>query len=444
MLKMRKYGLPLIFVLIVFFLSSCIGKTESVCPNCNVILVTIDALCADHLGLYGYSRDTSDTFERLSANSIVYGNVYAQSSWTRTSMASMLTGRYPAHHGVLTEKKESYLDDDFLTLPEVFKNNGYSTAGYVANANLKQEFGFSQGFDHYREGLGGWRTGAILKEVVEWIEPRKSQPFFIWMHLNEPHDPYTPPEGYDELYGKDSAELIRPLNTSREFMLAPPGDKELRINLTNADLARMVDLYDGEIKYVNDEFGVLMTKLSRMGLTDNTIIVVTADHGEEFQDHGRLFHGHSLYEELVRIPLLIYVPQVPAKRMPGPVELIDVYPTLCDLTGLSFEGNVDGVSLAEKDSKNIVYSETDFRTSSLSMVVDLDMKFIHDWKTGESILFDLKTDPGEKKPLSLTESEKQKYMDLIQNYRTNPYTPKGSAEVSEETTKQLKELGYII
>lgn len=417
-------------------------EDQGSCPDCNIILITIDALRADHLGLYGYSRDTSSGIDFLGRQSLVFENAYAHSPWTRTSMASMMTSRYPREHGVLTEAKNDFLDESFKTIPETFSENGYDTAAFITNSNLKSDFGFQQGFDHFEDRIINLRTEYVCKLALNWMKKRENK-FFAWIHLNEPHDFYEPPGKYISLFIKPKDGYIHPRATSREWMTRHRM-QDGRFNLTKTEIEWMKALYDGEIRYVDDELSRLLRELSESGILQNTILVITSDHGEEFLDHGYLYHGQNLHDELVKIPLLIKAPGIKPAKIEEPVGLVDVYPTLTAMAGISHETPTRGTNLLTPNISRIIYGETDFRTWHQSMIIQDNVKFIHDWESNSTRKYSLNQDPVEKEPEKPSETEKQKNIELIKSYRINVHEPAGKNTVSPETLEGLKNLGYMV
>ncbi|MBD3262463.1 MAG: sulfatase-like hydrolase/transferase, partial [Candidatus Altiarchaeales archaeon] len=253
------------------------------------------------------------------------------------------------------------------------------------------------------------------------------------------HGHYTPPKPYRDLFSQHREGLILPQDTHRSGVL-----RRLKAgNLSQADIHRMKGLYDAEIRYTDDSLGGFLLMLKQLGLGEETIVVLTADHGEEFFDHGGFEHGHTLYRELIRVPLIINSPGLVNKRITHPVELIDIYPLLLDLTGLEITHTLEGESLlAENYSKKLVYSETDMH-AKLSMVRDGSVKVIHNWATNETLMFNLDVDVGEKKPIKPDNQSRRKYLKLIESYRKDLFTPTESANISQQTMQRLREAGYL-
>ena len=263
----------------------------------------------------------------------------------------------------------------------------------------------------------------------------QKDPFFIWIHLNEPHDPYTPYKDVKDMYSKHKAGMIDPMKTSREWFNAERKNPDGSYDVSEKDLARMVDLYDAEINYDDKELKVLLYKIDQSGIADNTVIVITSDHGEEFMEHGDLFHGQSLYEELLWIPLIVFVPNQKPKRIEEPVSLTDLYPMIAEFIGIS-----------DEEKKLIhdgpVYAETDFRGHQISAYIDGKTKCIHDWNMNTTEEFDLSQDIAESSPKK--PKDPSGCLDIISAYRLRSHNTTGEAQISNETRDNLKHLGYIV
>lgn len=292
----------------------------------NVVLVLIDTLRADHLPFYGYSRQTAPFLAGLAARGAVFENAFSTSSWTAPAAASLFTGLYPPQHGVVTgliatrrlQKKDptvqlNRVPERLVTLGEVMKQAGYRTYGVSNNANIRGELGFAQGFDQFRYFHSARASAPDVNGAVkEWeAELRGGAKYFLYLHYMDPHAPYDerPPWTF-------------PGRTRKEKRIAA---------------------YDSEVRYVDEHLKELA---GRLGWSENTLLIVLADHGEEFREHGRDWHGNTLHDEVLRIPLLIHFPPfVPAQRVADNVSLVDVLPTLGDLVGMPADASRAGVSL---------------------------------------------------------------------------------------------------
>jgi arylsulfatase A-like enzyme len=332
----------------------------------NIILVSIDTLRADHLGAYGYTRDTSSNLDALARDGALFEQAFAQSPWTLPSHASMLTGLGPLAHGALD--LHGALNDAYETIAERLAHDGYDTAAFVggtpssfigAQRKLNQGFDFYEHYPHPRPGWGGliarrldharlkWidhnvgNASAEIAASLRWLETRASQPFFLFIHLFDVHSktvrlPYEAPEAFRERFcvgvdadgfdgcdhaGHCASEYLHDLWSGA----APSPSPET--------IERLKCLYDGGIAFVDDEMGRFFDELRRLGLWENTLVVVTSDHGEAFLEHGVPDHT-ELYDEILRVPLILHGPGVPkGQRFPTYARTVDIAPTILALAG---------------------------------------------------------------------------------------------------------------
>lgn len=319
----------------------------------DVIVYLIDALRPDHLGTYGYRRDTSPNLDAFAADAVLFENAIANSAWTRSAVASVFTGLYPRSHGVLG--RDDALPPDAVTLAGLLRTAGYATGSVATNGNVSPAFGFDAGFDSW-EQLPEQRSQAIHQysdiataRAIEWLAPdgaavvrrRERNPFFLYVHTTDPHEPYTPPSPFRERLVQPSDHgLFRPLQERVDPVLA--ADPMLTREQINLDF---IDLYDAEIAFNDAQFGILMGRLKEMGIYDDALIVVLADHGEAFLEHGKWGHGMSLYAEQINIPLLIKLPLGTAARVAPLSQQVDVLPTILAVAGIEIPSHVQGRSL---------------------------------------------------------------------------------------------------
>jgi arylsulfatase A-like enzyme len=325
----------------------------------NVVLIVLDTVRAANLGVYGYSRDTTPFLNDLARKGVVFERAISTSSWTLPSHAGMFTGRYPHELSANFMKR---LDGRFPTLAERLRERGYLTAGFVANlTNLTYECGIDRGFIRYEdhpvsaatllESSWLWRIGIdpifskagtrrklvnkfaedLNTDVLRWLDGRgSSRPFFIFINYLDAHAPYIVPKTFKRVFGVD-----RP---------RPP--LSMRRTWSSEDAKIELDAYDSAIAYLDQQLGVFFRGLERRGLSDNTLIIVTSDHGEAFGEHGLFGHGHSLYRPLLHVPFIAVLPsRIPAGlRVSPPITLRDLPATVMDLTG--FDGRLfPGTSL---------------------------------------------------------------------------------------------------
>src|SRR5262249_310461 len=252
----------------------------------SVLLYVVDTLRADHLGCYGYGRPTSPHIDAFARQATLFAHTAAQWSWTRPAVGSILTGRYPPAHGATTLRRG--LRFDVPTLAELLRARGYRTAAFVTNVNVAPQWGFQRGFDLYRYLPEDEHTAAVHVrsdilngQAVDWLTEHGDQPFFLYVHATDPHAPYTPPPPFAERLADPGVavapERVDALLSAFRERGELPSDDEVR-----ALAAR----YDGEIAFTDQNFGRLIGELARLGLDRRTLVILVADHGEEFADHG--------------------------------------------------------------------------------------------------------------------------------------------------------------
>ena len=322
---------------------ACSGSRSAV-PLRNVVLIVVDTLRQDHLKAYGYHRETAPTLSRLASEGVLWDGV-SPTSWTKPAVASIFTGLHPVRHQAFDSLDR--LPDEARTLAERLSRRGYRTLGIAANGWLTRTAGFAQGFDEYYSMVDDLKRSRFStgEEVNSELLPRLKglqPPFFLFVHYLDPHAPYDPVRDHrgwpllGRLAARKGGVSIQELRMS-EFVERPPQLVE-----------DAIDLYDAEIRQVDDAIGDLLGELRRLGLMDGTLTVVTSDHGEEMQEHGRMGHGQTLYEEVVRVPLVLHGPgNLPAGLRLGSASLLDVAPTILELLRETVPpGELDGVSLA--------------------------------------------------------------------------------------------------
>ena len=370
-----------------------------------VVLVVIDTLRADHVTMSGYARDTTPYLAELAAHGIVFERAYANASWTRPSMASLWTSRLPGAHGCVG--RAGRLADDAVTLPEVLRDAGWDTRGLVANGNVERVFGFAQGFASYRfvkgRPLQPYADAAFLDRAwSELLAGLAAPPFLVYLHLVDPHDPYLPHPEHDYATG-DVGSFDGTALSLDPYRVRAPSEPNRR---------RVIDLYDGEIAFADAQLRRLLGRLRGSGLLDAAWIVVTSDHGEGLWDHGDQGHAWQVYEEQVRVPLLIVPPGglAEGRRVTEPFPLVDLAPTLLELNGLAPCASFDGRSWVpfllgrEAAPERPIVIEEEVDHVKLAAVVSGRHKLIADLYRGTQRVFDLERNPGEDPSLALDPS----------------------------------------
>jgi len=337
----------------------------------NVLVVVIDTLRADRLGVYGNQRGLTPFLDALAARGTLFEHAYAVSSWTIPSVASFFTSRYPTQHHVVTFF--SRIADSEVTLAERLHGGGWTGGCFSANPNLRTDWGYGQGFDELWSDLTpdvDVHGDTIRTQGLAWLDRTwsrtSSAPAFLYFQYMEPHAPYDPPEPFrsrfavDEAgkpFDKDSAvreAIARALPGAPQPATGKPEDVADAVRtilargtpLTKREILPFERLYDAEVATADDQVRQLFAELEKRGFLDNALVVVMADHGEEFVEHGRTSHGRTLYEESVHVPFIVVGPGVAAgRRVAENVSLIDLAPTLVDLLGLPAEPRFEGRSL---------------------------------------------------------------------------------------------------
>ncbi len=456
------------------------------CAGDNLVVIVVDTLRADRLGFHGYSRDTSPFLDELAAESVVFERAYSTSSFTRESISSLLTGRLPSLSG--SRGWEAAPSNELSTLGETYRRAGYRTGFFTTTIMLTNER-FTRGFDDVDQlvtenGVSG-KSHELSERALRFARESAGKPFMMYVHYLDPHGPYAPPESLhrrfaDEIY-PDPVELYVQLRprvheyVERGFGPGDPAYEDQQIR------------YDAEIVDTDAAIRRLFDGLEELGVVEDTLVVVTSDHGEEFLDHGFVEHAWTLYEESVHVPLLFWSPgELPPARVSHPVSLVDVAPTIMRLQGLSRRGEpTDGFVFLDANGAPVereapIVSELLIgHRNVVRSVVDGDWKYVQ-WRRwlsprrrsvvaqGEKghrqredetpfdpwgpvqreELFDLASDPDEKNDLAKSEPERlEELREVLRLYerRARAAAPnqQGSAEERpDDASADFEALGY--
>jgi arylsulfatase A-like enzyme len=419
----------------------------------NVILYLVDTLRADHLGCYGYSRPVSPHVDAFARGATLFRHMVAQSSWTRPSTTSILTGLLPRTHGV--NGRRDKLSEQALTLAEMLRSRGYHTAGFVTNGNVARSFGLGQGFETYDLIPDDHTSTHVNAEAADWLEKdwKRDAPFFLYLHTVDPHAPYNPPPPFRQRFAPEvhdeSLTRLRTFHRLEDSSLAPT--PELRRSL--------LDLYDAEIATNDAAFGELIDLLVRRGLWEDTVVIFISDHGEELFDHGGWEHGKTLHAEMLDVPLIVRAPGAAPRVVQRQAQQVDVAPTVLELLGLPVPPVVEGRSLApwitggiggppdQDEPETAAYSWLDQRDFRAASVTTPAWRLIEDRapRPGRA-LYDRHADPGEHRDLSPERAVRAGYLldhlRLAERHRKGALRA-GEATVDTELRKQLQALGYI-
>jgi arylsulfatase A-like enzyme len=422
---------------------------SSAALGANVLLYVVDTLRADHLGCYGYSRSTSPQIDKFAAGATVFEAAVAQSSWTRPAVGALLTGMNPPSHWAMSLRDS--LRPDAPTLAQSLQASGYRTAAFVTNFNVSNRWGFDRGFDEFHylpedERSASVHVGAdvVNREALAWLQRHRranaAQPFFLWMHATDPHAPYNPAEPF--------AGRFRRLAANREVKFGQLRDHPERAKAD--DVVQLIDSYDAEVAFVDQAFGELLKEIERLGLSEDTVIVLTSDHGEEFLEHGGFEHGRTLYQEQLHVPLILRLPQGAGQgvRVASLVRQIDLMPTLLQLLGVPAPAGLEGRSLLEGGEQapgafaqtSLGYHESRaFVTDGWKVIVNN-----HKNRPAEEA-YHLTADPQEADDRASAESVRVGYARQAISIAAAPGTtrPQPAATLDAATEERLRALGYV-
>ncbi|MBN1826549.1 MAG: sulfatase [Candidatus Eisenbacteria bacterium] len=432
----------------------------------NVLVIALDTVRQDHLTSCGYPRETAPHLARLGKEGVLFARTLSQAPWTLSSFASILTGLYPSTHGayigterrLLTRDHVPYLGKRASTAAEVFKNGGYATACEATNTYLR--FGLEQGYDHARVELRG--AGEVTDAMLDWLGANAGRPFFAFLHFNDAHGPGRTPEPYDRLFPTGDE---REHTGDERWRWLFTGGEELEGEAFRAFREHKTALYDGSIRYIDAEIGRVLDWLERRDLADRTVVVVLSDHGEEFWEHAgaekevyddpRGFygvgHGHTLFDEQLRLFLLIRGPGVPVNRViPNQVRAIDLAPTLFEIAGLGAPRGVEGRSLLpvwegrEREDRPALAEAIIFGSDRRAVIRD-GYKYVFS-PDEPHLLYDLDADPGETRNLIGLETDRAAalFTELEAYMEKHPRGEESvRSGIDEETFEELRALGYV-
>jgi arylsulfatase A-like enzyme len=436
----------------------------------SVILISIDTLRADHLGCYGYERKTSPYVDTLASDGVTFMNTYASSPWTLPSHVSMLTSLHGANHQVSYENDS--MDPSMLTLADVLRANQFYCAALTGGGFVSAKYGFSKGFNSYSDEGGVLRQDSaehLFHAAKRWLEREKDKGFFLFLHTFQPHNPYACPNPYKSMFLEENARW-RHLDLMSYIGGMPGIFKEL----PEEERQNIIGLYDGEIRYTDEKLvGPLIALLKDIGLYDRAMIIFTSDHGEEFFEHHGWGHGHSLYDESLKVPLIIKFPKsrFKGRKIPDIVSLVDIFPTVLEEVGIDYSGlNIDGQSLlpiiAGKEKGDRMFLAdvaSNVLASRIPQKIAMNRgreKLILSKKFSPEDLaffvyppppldpveiYDLTRDPGERQNISDEKSHlaNQIIQRINKIYEAAQKKKTRKLEMDEELKKQLKALGYI-
>jgi arylsulfatase A-like enzyme len=452
-------AVSLVVLLLLLNISAFIYTIIPPAKGTNLVFIIVDALRSNHLGCYGYHRDTSPAVDEMARQGVIFNHAYSSSPWTKPSVASLFTSLHPNNHGAVSPY--NMLPEATLTLAEILENQGYGTYFLSAgNKNIGKPFNFHQGFDYFfNERCNAVRLTDHFLSLLPGLRNKK---FFAYIHYMDTHLPYNKNK-YNEMFvknkptappfepGEINHNIVKNLDVSRRLS---PGDKEY-----------LESLYDGQIRYVDENIKRIIGALKNYNMLENTLVVITSDHGEEFWDHNNFEHGHTLYNELLQVPLIILGNRLKPSKLDLPVRLIDLLPTVINILGIDdnhyhvkgasflnlLEGKKEGAGRAIfamgtlygdekycliKDNRKIIINTGDKR----------EKKDLVGCKSKNKLEFyDMAKDPLETKNLVNTQPQNaSRLKNLLDKFIINKSAFKSKRTTLDKKTKeQLKSLGYL-
>ena len=437
---------------------SLVGVGCQAAPPHSVVLIVVDTLRADHLGVYGYDRPTSPNLDAWAEDGAVFEHAFSTSPWTLPSFGTMFTGQLPSRHLAGTfvrgadgrppnRSQFGQLDTSLPTLAEAASAAGFATAAVINNAFLGPRFGVDRGFDTYDFSAAGnkqlRRADVVVDRAIAWLRGRDDAPFFLVIHFFDPHMDYDPPEATRGQFSSALPQTGLPRVTEQIRAALRRGDV--------FDRDYLVALYDEEILFVDRHLGRLFESLDADGLSDEAVVLLTSDHGEELFDHGGFEHGHTAYNELLRVPLIMRGPGIQPARHDLPVSLRDLFPTLLAVFGQAVPTGTPGRSLwSVLDGGELpdrpAYAERTLYGAEHQAIIDWPYKLIRRADSDEIRLFDLSADLGERHDLAASHPEDaDRLRGLLEATLAAASGPRAADEVDmdEATLKALRSLGYV-
>lgn len=467
-----------------------INKDELRCKDCNLIMISLSNVSAEHMSLYGYERVTTPNLDEWAKDAIVFENAFTQSSWTLPVGTSLFTSLYPYTHKILNRFNENILNDNIKTLPEILKDDGYKTAAFTGGLDYGKNFGHLRGFDDFDEAsdsmsaiyFDGFRQS--LGKADAWIEKNLNNKFFVFIHGYDAHCPFNPPKKFKGIFSSDKinssnidiTECLRGYEDSEngnyEAYYYRNGQK--KIILTQNDINYLKDLYDEEILSVDELVSDFLNNLDN-SILDKTVVVVFSDHGEMFAKHGRFGRAGAvrgtLYDDVLHIPLMIKIPEQQGKRLDGLVQVIDVMPTLLNIMNLPVPSMTEGKDMrglikkgipvndyvfagakfgwfqgpASRDLYNTKSINEAIRTKEYKLIREIKYTKEDEFLEYSYELYDLQKDPEEKYNIinqELVAAEGLKRLLKETGVASIEFDNKSSELLSPEVIEEAKKRGY--
>ncbi len=432
-------------------------------PQSTVRLVVLDTVRLDAFGCYGAGHNPTPHIDALAADGVRFDMAISTSGWTLPSIGSLMTATWPTIHGGLGQgERLSPLRAEVPSVTEILKANGYDTFGFANAAFVSPMLGFDRGFDVFdHRHAYNWqirRADETVHSALNAIRGLQSKRSFVFLHIFDAHLDYDPPPGYASKYTKGRTEPQPPLSWDKCMGLrtddgrAPPAPE---------DVAYVKGVYEGEVNFTDAQMGLLVKELKTLGLYDKTMLIVVSDHGEEFWEHRRFEHGHTLYDELIRIPLILKLPAAlePVRRtVEDQVRILDVAPTILDILGIEPPESFAGRSLmpliaGQIDEERMAFSESTLHRANKLALRGKGYKYVLDLKPNARVpeeLYDYRADPGETENLLAAlpdvamelRTQLLEFHDSLSDQAETMSHPE-VMDMTPNTIERLKSLGYI-
>jgi arylsulfatase A-like enzyme len=458
----------------------------------NVLIYVVCTLRPDHMSLYGYARDTTPFLKKLGSSAVVFDAAHAQAPWTKPSVSSLMTSLHAAAHGLVNDTDT--IPKGATTLAEQLRSTGYVTASIVANPFAGRTSGLDRGFDYMMEYPvvqrnrtdavdRGTDSAAINRAILPWIERHRDEPFFLYVQSTDPHAPYRPPADEEARFANpaETTTFNRDYGKLRDVRAygggATVSQAEMRSKGVDIETytKRAKDRYDAEIAHNDKSIEQLIGKLKDVGALDNTLVIIASDHGEEFWEHGFGAHGHSVYNELIRVALLVWNPRLlpTPRRISEPVQLIDIMPTVLEMVDGKVPDGIHGQSLLPLLKGQPFTRSAPVMASKLALPkakegggvpenltdsfarIDGRWKFIYRAQATraglkQAELYDRKADPGDRNDLATQEKDVTarltqqvvEWVDVQKQVRKQ-LGPGGTSKIDSQTLERLRSLGYV-
>jgi arylsulfatase A-like enzyme len=437
-----------VVICIIILLVVSIGcREKSSEDRINVLLILLDTVRADHLHCYGYPRETTPTIDSLAGMGTRWIQVQAQSSWTLPAMTSIFTGTTErTHRAGLRNGKAFGLSEYLETMPVLLKDAGYTTGAFFNVPVMAPSYGFTRGFDYFDcRGCSIETTKAeeVVDSFINWMDNRNrsnASPFFVALHLFDPHSPYDPPDPFRTMWtDPDYSGPDWPRSTAAELITGYNSGE-----IDSTALTHMINSYDGEIAYTDSQLRRVFNYLHEKGHADNTLIILVADHGEEFGEHGGVLHGFQLYQETTRVPLIITGPGISIGYIDhNVVGQIDILPSLLEYLKIPVPEQVEGRNIIglNENAEPVMLPASGFITTRDIIVTRLGSRKVF-WNSSDdtSVMYDLTADREENNPL-------QADSELVEGARYYWTTPAMFDPLpvpgQEMFSEKLKDLGYL-